>query len=109
MDSSITLTTVAFYAAVFVVGSLSTARIVRLIGFDHYPPAEWLRAKWDQWTRNSEWNLLVRCPYCLAPYVGLGVLLWGYFTDFNTVWWLANGWLAAVYVAAVFVSYDGDD
>jgi hypothetical protein len=44
-----------------------------------------------------------------ARLVGLGVLLWGYLTDFNQVWWWVNGWLAVAYVAAIVVSYDGDD
>lgn len=97
------------WVCIAVVATLSTARIVRLLAFDHYPPAEWVRAQWDAITDASGWNLLLHCAYCLAPWTGLGVLLWGYFTDWNTVWWLINGWLALSYTAAVFVAYDGDD
>jgi hypothetical protein len=97
------------WGAAFLVAALSTARLVRLAAFDHYPPARWVRDRWDRWTGNSEWNLLGHCAYCLAPWVGLGVLLWGYLTDFNQVWWWVNGWLAVAYVAAIVVSYDGDD
>lgn len=99
-----------FIAVVAIAGS---ARIVRLIGFDHYPPAEWLRAQWDARTdptgQGGGWNLLLHCGYCLAPWTTLGVLLWGYLTDWNMVWWMVNGWLGASYLTAILVAYDGDD
>jgi predicted benzoate:H+ symporter BenE len=41
--------------------------------------------------------------------VAPAVLLWGWFTEFDTVWWLINGSLGAAYLAAIMVRFDGDD
>lgn len=98
-----------------IVGTLASARIVRLLTWDHYPPAVWLRMKWDAKTEQSEWNLLLHCGYCAAPWVvllngGAGVLA----HEFAPTWvWLTwvifNAWLAMSYVAAIVMAYDGDD
>lgn len=93
--------------AVLTVGS--TARITRLITFDSYPPAVWLRTKWRALTKDGEWSVLMECPYCFAPYAGAGVLLWGYLSDFHEPWWWVTGWLTAAYLASVWVIFDGDD
>lgn len=109
MDYSPTAAQLTLYVFAVLVSVLSAARIVRFVAFDHYPPIVWVRAQWDALTGESGWNLLGHCAYCLAPYTSLGVLLWGYFTDFNLVWWGVNIWLAVSYVAAIVVAYDGDD
>lgn len=101
-----TTTRTIFIALLLVVGS---ARVARLIGFDTYPPVAWLRSKWDQYTSGSDWNSLVHCGYCSTPYLVAANLAWGYFTDWQSAWWIVNIWLAASYAAAMVVAYDGDD
>lgn len=97
--------------AILVIG---TARIVRLIAFDAYPPAAWLRVKWDDATHQSDWNKLLHCAYCLAPWVAILNLI-AYELTLNlgeaylSAWYLANLWLTVSYLAAILVAYDGDD
>lgn len=97
------------FAAAFLVGSLAVARLTRLFVEDHWPPVEWLRKKWDQWTHHSQWNLLLHCQYCLAPWFALADLIWAFAANLQLAWWFVNLWLAAAYVAAIVMSYDGSD
>ena len=95
-----------------ITGCIASARVGRLIGFDSYPPAVWFRIKWDNWTHNSDWNKLVHCGYCSAPYIVAADGAWGYFTHgthMQLAWWLVNGWLAASYIASMVIAYDGDE
>lgn len=101
--------TTAQYVLIAIVAVGATARLTRLIAFDAYPPAAWLRIKWDNATGKSEWNTLLHCGYCLAPWIGAGILAWGYFTDYQTAWWLFCSWLSLAYAAAIVTAYDGDD
>lgn len=96
-------------AFVLIFGS---ARLTRLLIFDVYPPAAWLRTKWDDKTHQSDWNNLMHCAYCLAPWIVLvnGLLgWWAYETGWATLWACINFWLASAYLAAMAVAYDGDD
>lgn len=101
------------WVAIAVVTVVSSARIARLVIHDHWPPVSWLRRTWDsaipERTDKDGWNLLLHCHFCFAVWSTLGVLLWGYFTDWNAVWWVVNGWLAASYGAAYAVTFDGAD
>ena len=99
-----------------IVWTIASARITRLVIFDHYPPMVWLRITWDRYTGNSSWNLLLHCGYCLAPWVALvaGALgCWSLGIEFSTLvdhWWLAVCvWLSVAYLAAITVAYDGED
>jgi len=93
--------------AAVIVGVLSVARTARLITFDDYPPMMWLRTKiLVKIGPDSPWAPLVRCPFCLAPYLTVGMLAWAYLSDLHWSWWLVNGWWAASYVAAMVVAYD---
>lgn len=94
----------------FILLALGAARLTRLIVHDVYPPMLWLRVQYlRRLPDNSEWGKLVECHYCASPYVVAGLGAWGYFTDLQLAWWLVVGWLAVTYVAAIVVSYDGDD
>jgi hypothetical protein len=99
------------FIALVSVGSI--ARLGRLLVHDHWPPVSWLRSVWDrivpERTDKDGWNLLLHCHYCLCVWLAFGVILWGYFTDWNLVWWLVNAPLAASYAAAILVTFDGDD
>lgn len=91
------------YLAAAVVGVLSTARLTRLLTLDSWPPVVWVRIKWQALTDDGPWSDLVTCPYCAAPWFALPVLLWGVLSDLHWSWWMFNGWLAAAYLASVFV------
>lgn len=94
------------------VGIVGTARLVRLVTYDSYPPAAWLRAKWaglmdeDGDSKRSQWAVLLTCPFCLSPYLTAANIAWAYFSDLHWSWWLFNGWLAASYLASIVVAYD---
>jgi len=87
-------------------GIVSVARLTRLGTHDKFPPAVWLRLRYMNLTRNGEWSALAECPFCLAPWLMLGVGLWGYLSGPDLWWWLFNGWLAASYVASMVVLRD---
>lgn len=97
------------WVAAALVAVVASGRYARLITWDSYPPSAWLRKKWDAVTKDGEWSELLHCGYCANIYIAFGVVLWGYFTDFNTLWWLINGSMAVAYAGAVFMAYDGDD
>lgn len=102
----ITPETAVFYGMAILVGIISTARITRLITQDTFPPSAWLRSRWDGLTEESPWNTLMHCHWCLAPWIIIPVAAWGFLADFNIWWWLVNGWLAASYLASIFVEHD---
>lgn len=101
------------WIAIAVVTVLSVARITRLVTWDSFPPSAWLRARWDTITHDGSWSILAHCGYCFAVWAAFGVVLWGYWCDWDgawgTVWWIVNGSLAASYVGAIVMSFDGDE
>lgn len=101
------------WVAIAAISILSTARIIRLITWDSFPPSIWLRMKWDQITRDGSWSLLAHCGYCLGVWVAFGVVLWGYWSDWDgpwgTLWWIVNGSLSVAYLGAIVMIHDGDE
>ena len=97
------------WVAAAVVAVMSTARITRLITWDHYPPSVWLRVKWHEITNDGPWSILVDCGYCFGLWAAGFVVGWGYLSGFHWTWWLFNGWLAAGYAGAMVMAYDGED
>jgi hypothetical protein len=97
------------YVLAAVVGTLSAARITRLITWDKFPPAVRVRMIWDRLTNDGEWSLLFHCPWCMGFWVTGGVVLWGYFTEFDKWWWITNSIFGLSYVAAMVIVHDGDD
>jgi hypothetical protein len=96
---------VVIFAAV-VIGTLSVARLTRLLTQDSFPPSAWLRSKWDAVTNDGPWSTLVHCHFCFAPWAAVPVILWGWLSDLHISWWLFNGWLAIAYLAALVVERD---
>lgn len=92
--------------AACVVGVLSTARLTRLVTQDSFPPAAWLRIKWDTLTKDGPWSTLVHCHFCFSPYAGAVVLATAILTELHPWWWIINGWLAGAYVASIIVERD---
>lgn len=107
-------------AAIVIV--FSSARLTRLATYDLFPPVKWFRDEYIEWTdktdRRRPWQLLAFCGYCASFWITGAVVAWadlsGVFdgkpvADWMTpLWWIANGTLAASYVAAIVMAYDGD-
>lgn len=91
-----------------IVATLSVARTARLIIHDDFPPMVWIRVRIRAFIKNedSKWLGLMDCPFCLAPYLTAVMLVWMYASDLHWTWWVANGWWAMSYVAAIVYSYD---
>lgn len=88
------------------VGTLSIARLTRLVTQDSFPPSAWLRMKWDAITDDGPWSTLAHCHWCFSMWVTPPILLWGWLSSLHITWWLFNGWMAASYVAAMIVERD---
>src|SRR6478735_12639597 len=97
------MSTEFYWIALALVLITSTARLTRLITWDHFPPIKWLRDKYADWTDGSSWQLLGFCGYCasfwlLLIVVALGVWAGAFtpvesFSDLNNwalAWWLVN-------------------
>lgn len=97
------------YVAMAIVTALSVGRITRLVTWDTFPPSVWFRTKFDDLTKGGSWSVLVHCGYCFAVWAAFGVVLWGYWSDWNAFWWIINGVLAASYVGAIVMANDGDE
>jgi hypothetical protein len=97
--------------AAALVGVLGTARFVRLVTADEFPPTEWLRLKWAVLV-GEKWGKLLNCLWCFSPYATAVNLAWFLLSDgsefWRFAWWVANGWLAASYAASWLVFHDED-
>lgn len=98
------------WIAIAVVSVMSIARITRLVTWDHFPPSMWIRNTYDQKiAKGGPWALLVFCGYCFSVWASALVVGWGYLADFNTPWFVFNGFLAAAYAGAIVMTNDGDE
>lgn len=95
--------------AAVVVGVVGTARLVRLVTSDTFPPTVWWRIKWAEITNDNEWSKLFSCLWCFSPYVTAANLAWALLSDLHWAWWVFNGWMAASYVASWLVFHDEDN
>lgn len=89
-----------------IVGVLALTRAVRLVVDDEYPPMTRVR-EWYCRHTSEDWNPLIECPWCAAPYLAVPATAWfatlvafPTWTVNNWIWWLVNGWAAASWVAA---------
>lgn len=102
-----------FWIAVAVVTILSSARLTRLATFDKFPPVKWARDRYIGWTdktdRRRGWQLLAMCGYCFSFWTTLAVVLAGWLSDWHEAWWIVNGILGASYLAAIVMTFDGDE
>lgn len=93
---------------------LGSGRLVRVIYYDAFPPATWLRMKWDALTDRDgwlgQWNKLLHCPWCLSFWITLGCIGWmiaGWQVSWLMwSWWVFWGALAASYVATMIIVRD---
>lgn len=98
--------------AAVVVGIVGSARFVRLVTADKFPPIVKLRMWWDSKTEGDDpeegWGLLLHCLWCFAPWVVAANLAWALLSDLQPAWWVCNGWLAASYATSWLVFHDED-
>lgn len=85
--------------AAFVVGVLATARIVRLIVDDDFPPVLWVRRQIAKLLPPS-WLDVLDCPWCAAPYVAIVNIAWAWASGLHWSWWLGNVWAATAWIAS---------
>jgi hypothetical protein len=98
-----------YWIAVAVVTILSSARLTRLVTWDHFPPIEWARNKYADKTDGSGWQLLAFCGYCFSFWATGAVVLAGWLSGWHEAWWLVNGILGGSYLAAIVMVHDGDE
>lgn len=74
----------------FLLVSLATFRVTRLIVEDSWPPIEWLRARVER----PEWlAYLLTCGHCMSVWVGAAVV--------GVVWWVQPLPLPGIWFGAV--------
>lgn len=116
------MTSIAYWIAVVAVVVMGTARVTRLVTFDHFPPVKWARNKFAEATDGSDWQLLAFCGYCASFWIAGVVVGWAVLAGVldgpvdvggmalgEKVWWLLFGTLGASYAAAMVMARDGDD
>lgn len=104
-----TPTELLVYAVAFLVGSVATARLVRLWTQDSFPPVAWLRTRFVALVGpDSEWAVLAECPWCASMWITLPNVVYAWLSDLHWSWWAINLTLAATYVAAWIVVHDED-
>lgn len=93
-----------------VVAILGAARLTRLVTHDAFPPAAWLRMKYDQLTDDGDWSLLAHCPWCFGPWafaLAIGTWFPGLWWEWAAwVWWIFWSWLAGSYLVSQYVHFD---
>lgn len=90
------------------VGVIGAARLTRVITYDDYPPAAWLRNWWELHT--GKWAKLITCGWCAGPWV-TAVTLASFAVSFlhpalGWAWWLFWGWLALSYLVSQYLYWD---
>lgn len=96
------------YLLASVVGILSSARLTLLVLADSWPPSVWLRMKWDDLTGDNPWAEILRCAWCLPPWVLAVNLAAALLSGLHPVWWIVNVWLAASLVTSWVAIKAGD-
>lgn len=100
---------VAWWAAFAAVAVAGSARLTRLVVHDSFPPAVWVRMRWDRVTRDGSWSTLAHCHWCLGPWLLALALVTAWATDVSVWWWLFWGWLGASYATSWLVEHDEKD
>lgn len=110
-----------YWVAVVLATVLSVARLARLLVIDKFPPIKHFRDKYEDRTDGSDWQWLALCGFCMAPWMAVIVMVWGYLADVYgpsdqpvgdnapafMIWWAFNGWLAISYLAGTYIARDG--
>jgi hypothetical protein len=110
MNISLALPNWLVLALAILVAVLGVGRASRILTYDDFPPAMWLRMKWDWITRDGSWGKLLRCQWCATPYIMAVCVAWFFLGQ--TILWVAGAWwffwgiLALAYVASMVIVRD---
>lgn len=85
---------------------LGVGRLARVATHDPFPPAIWLRMRWDRLVKDGSWSKLAHCFWCATPWIMLVCIAWGALSSFHWTWWAFWGWLALSYLAAIVIARD---
>lgn len=99
------------YIAIPIIVVFASARMTRMLTFDDFPPAKFIRDHWDARTLDSGWNELFHCPYCMGiwvslPFTVLGVAIlfgWGAFTTLTGAFLAFCAWMTVGYLNGIIV------
>ncbi len=99
-----------YLVAAAVVAVLGVGRLTRVLTYDSFPPAAWVRDKWSAVTKDGDWAILARCFWCASPWIMAVSLLW-FWVGTNVVWvgvawWVFWGWLGLAYLSAMVIARD---
>lgn len=92
-----------------VVAVMGVGRLTRIVTYDDYPPAMWLRRKWIDLTRAGAWAKLATCLWCASPYIAAVCVVHGVLSfnrPWEWTWWAFWGTLAIAYAAAIVLARD---
>lgn len=104
-----TITDLAIYVAAFFLGTVATARFVRLWTQDNFPPVAWVRTRViAKIGPESPWSDIAECPWCSAFWFVLVNTAYAFFSDLHWSWWWLNAIMASTYLAAWIVVHDED-
>jgi hypothetical protein len=85
----------------------ATARLVRLVTTDEFPPVLRVLTYLSRRYGAEHWlNKLLNCPWCLAPWVLAPIMASAWAWSGHLWWRLLTGWLAGAYVVGWMVSRD---
>lgn len=87
----------------FLVLSLSSFRLQRIVTTDKWPPSKWFRSKL---TLGSFWDELFNCPWCFGFWVTIAVFVEHFYIGVVPLW--IHLALAASTVVGFIGNYDSD-
>jgi hypothetical protein len=88
---------------------LGVGRLSRVITYDVFPPAAWVRARWTDLTYSrGDWSKLLTCFWCLTPWIMLVAVAWFLLADgwVLVAWWVFWGWLGLSYASSMVIARD---
>lgn len=95
-----------------ITGVIATARATRLVVDDTWPPIVRFR-EWYTDRVPARWEPLVECPFCASTWLAVPNVVWFALMIrwpdawwLSVPWWIANGWFALIYVAAIITTRD---
>jgi len=95
------------------VAVLGPARLARVVTYDDFPPAMWLRKKVVRALaarKRGDWAKIATCFWCFTPWVVLASMGWfilGLVVPWiGVLWWVSWGWLALSYLASWWIARD---
>lgn len=93
-----------------VVALIGSARLTRILTYDDFPPAVWLRITWAKVTKDGSWAKLAQCYWCAGPWVTLFAIV-TFLLTFEAswvawTWWLLYTWMSLSYLVSMWVDRD---